>query len=161
MADSHGRGSSGAPLNVPAGRGLIAGRGRGTGGPTPIAPQRQFLRIGERQLAEMCFSQRQRTILRMRGQDVQIFAGRVTTRQIESGRPSYINAMLIQSRGNLRLREPVMCRSCAQNPTRGPLTECRVLPNRFNNCCGNCKWRDQLQSCSHTSMLASDFTCWS
>ena len=59
-------------------------------------------------------------------------------------RASYLNAILIQSRG----RAGKTCLDCARNPNRGPFVECRRARGHFDGCCGNCKWRDHAIRCS-------------
>ncbi|KAL4958604.1 DUF3716 domain-containing protein [Aspergillus stella-maris] len=60
-------------------------------------------------------------------------------------RDSYINALLIQSRGQYL---EVPCTTC-QN-VRGQLAfpECRHVPGAFGGACGNCKWPDHGLRCS-------------
>ena len=76
--------------------------------------------------------------------DVEIFRGRITEEQFSSGRLSYINAILIQSRGVLAIKP---CKKCEDTPNRGPFTECRTMRDQWGGCCGNCKWRDWQARC--------------
>ncbi|PGH15888.1 hypothetical protein AJ79_02055 [Helicocarpus griseus UAMH5409] len=66
-------------------------------------------------------------------------------RQVLSHRPSYINAILIQSRGRPEVQACIACRS---GPGLHPFPECRRLPGHFGGACGNCKWRDHASRCS-------------
>ncbi|EDN10720.1 predicted protein [Histoplasma mississippiense (nom. inval.)] len=70
----------------------------------------------------------------------------MTELQVRSHRPSYINAILIQSRGRT---EPHACLACrSAHPGLQPFPECRRLPGHFGGACGNCKWRDHAIRCS-------------
>ncbi|KAF4441802.1 hypothetical protein F53441_11929 [Fusarium austroafricanum] len=69
---------------------------------------------------------------------------------ITNMRDSYVNALLIQSRGDV-IEEP--CSACS-NRMRGdtnlyanPFPQCIRLPGHFGGCCGNCKWRDHAARC--------------
>lgn len=73
--------------------------------------------------------------------DVLIAKGRVTLQQVNTGRPSYINALLIQSRG---IEVPGGC----TNSRSGVFASCVRLPGYFGGCCGNCKWKDHGARCS-------------
>jgi hypothetical protein len=91
----------------------------------------------------MCTSPAQLRILRQPGRPVWHVAGSITGQQIVSQRPAYINALLIQSRGNLLVRP---CDTCAHRSR--PFHQCIRLPGEFGGCCGNCKWRDRACWCS-------------
>lgn len=75
--------------------------------------------------------------------------GWITSRQIACQRPSYVNALLIHSRG-----EDVSesCDQCAEKRGKnalGPFLNCRVLRGTFHDSCSNCKWFDTASACSH------------
>ncbi|KAH6652473.1 hypothetical protein BKA67DRAFT_538279 [Truncatella angustata] len=62
-------------------------------------------------------------------------------------RPSYVNAIMIQSRG----LEGETCAQYARNSGRGPFVQCIRVKGHFGGCCGNYKWRDHVAKCSmHT-----------
>ncbi|KAM3084400.1 hypothetical protein ACMFMG_001495 [Clarireedia jacksonii] len=67
-------------------------------------------------------------------------------------RPSYINAVLIQSRGTL---VPGGCNECRR---RGftPFPTCVRLAGHWNGACGNCKWRDHSARCRVVVEVPSD-----
>ena len=69
--------------------------------------------------------------------------GRIRPAQIGSHRPSYINAVLIQSRGVRPVRPCVQCTN-----RLSPFPECRHKPGHFGGACGNCKWPDRGSHCS-------------
>ncbi|KAL0470909.1 hypothetical protein QR685DRAFT_441221 [Neurospora intermedia] len=74
--------------------------------------------------------------------------GWITARHIASQRPSYVNGLLIHSRGT---DAPVQCTQCADRRTKnalGPFIVCRILPGSFHNSCSNCKWFDNTSACS-------------
>ncbi|OJZ79706.1 hypothetical protein ASPFODRAFT_148707 [Aspergillus luchuensis CBS 106.47] len=81
----------------------------------------------------------------MPGQDVEFRRGRITAHQLESRRPSYINACLIQSRGS---RPPAPCSRCHARPGTTTFPSCRHLPGAWGGACANCKWSDQASRCS-------------
>lgn len=72
--------------------------------------------------------------------DIEVYNNRVNTTAVAS-RPSYLNAVLIQSRG-----ATAQCFDCRRNPTRGPFVYCRTT-DFFGGCCGNCKYRDHGARC--------------
>ncbi|WPJ64711.1 hypothetical protein SMAC4_02330 [Sordaria macrospora] len=74
--------------------------------------------------------------------------GWITARHIASQRPSYVNGLLIHSRG---IDAPEQCTHCADRRTKnalGPFIVCRILPGSFHNSCSNCKWFDNTSACS-------------
>jgi Protein of unknown function (DUF3716) len=85
-------------------------------------------------------------VLALPRQDVVFVQEAITSNQIASHRPSYINAILIQSRGNVVLNP---CTAC-QGPRPGlrSFLECRRLLGHFGGCYGNYKWRDRASKCS-------------
>ena len=64
--------------------------------------------------------------------------------QISTHRPSYINAILIQSYGTPRAADCVQC----QNRGYRPFPVCHSLTGFWGDACGNCKWRDHAAQCS-------------
>ncbi|KAJ5298114.1 AMP-dependent synthetase/ligase [Penicillium atrosanguineum] len=101
------------------------------------------LPVGGDELARMCTTPVQLAILRGRGRPIWHVRGNINGQQIVSQRPSYINALLIQSRGN-QLVQP--CEACVDRCK--PFPQCIRLPGQFGGCCGNCKWRDHASRCS-------------
>jgi hypothetical protein len=101
------------------------------------------LLVGGQQLAFYCHNNLQRTVLAMPGRDVDFVRGRISEAQVLSSRPSYINGILIQSRGTLVRGGCNKCRS------RGftPFPTCVRLVGHFGGACGNCKWRDHAARC--------------
>ncbi|KAJ9152267.1 hypothetical protein NKR19_g4536 [Coniochaeta hoffmannii] len=91
----------------------------------------------------------QRAIFRLSSREFIYFVqGWITSRQIASQRPSYVNGLLIHSRGE---DSPVSCDQCADKRGKnalGPFLTCRVLPGNFHNSCSNCKWFDTTSACS-------------
>ena len=110
------------------------------------AGQDPVLVVGGQQMAGFIHSPQGRAVLALPGQDVTFVRGSITPAQVGSHRPSYINAILIQSRGQLVAG---MCSACrATRPGLRPFPECRRLPGHFGGCCGNCKWRDHAARCT-------------
>jgi len=88
----------------------------------------------------------------MPSQDIEIWdAGRLSYGQFEQGRPSYINAVLIQSCG---VENTKACSSCRSKKKFGPFTTCVSLAGCFGNSCANCKWRDWASRCGGKEMRA-------
>ena len=87
----------------------------------------------------------QRAVLALPGVDVAFVLGAILPHQIGSHRPSYINAILIQSRGQA---PPRACLQCRGGPGLRPFPECRRVPGHFGGACANCKWRDHGARCS-------------
>ncbi|KAG7285351.1 hypothetical protein NEMBOFW57_009974 [Staphylotrichum longicolle] len=91
----------------------------------------------------------QRAIFRMPSRETILFVqGWITAKHIASQRPSYVNGLLIHSRGQ---DAPVSCVQCTEKRAKnalGPFMTCRVLPGSYHNSCSNCKWFDNTSSCS-------------
>lgn len=102
-----------------------------------------YLRVSGRELAQWVHNDLGREVLNLPGLVVPFVQGSIRPGQIESHRPSYINALLIQSRGFVQ--DPP-CQNCAVQLR--PFYECRRVPGHFGGCCGNCKWRDHCSRCS-------------
>ncbi|KAL7653318.1 hypothetical protein ACMYSQ_008034 [Aspergillus niger] len=83
-------------------------------------------------------------LARSGARSVEFRHGRIHAYQIAMHRPSYINALLIQSRGS---RPPAPCTRC-RDGTEGVFPGCRHLPGAFGGACANCKWPDAGSGCS-------------
>ena len=66
-----------------------------------------------------------------------------TMDQMEKNRQSYVNGILIQSRG---IENPTPCTVCSSYAR--PFDKCISIPGKWNNCCGNCKWREKANGCT-------------
>ncbi|OJD20098.1 hypothetical protein ACJ73_08569 [Blastomyces percursus] len=97
------------------------------------------------EMAETDLDPQSREVLALPGQDVVFVRGAITEVQVRSHRPSYINVLLIQSRGQ---PEPHACTACRDGPGFRPFPECRRVPGHFGGACGNCKWQDHAARCS-------------
>ena len=105
-----------------------------------------YLRVSGQELAPWVHNDHGQAVLNLPGLVVPYVRNSINPGQINMHRPSYINGILIQSRG--MLQDPP-CASCAAAaPGFHPFLECRRVPGHFGGCCGNCKWRD---GCSHCS----------
>ena len=82
----------------------------------------------------------------MPGRDIYFVRGYICLVQIHSARPSYINAVLIQSRGVL---VPGGCNICRTRLVMRPFPECRILFGHFGDSCGNYKWPDHASRYRH------------
>ncbi|KAK4102045.1 hypothetical protein N658DRAFT_506750 [Parathielavia hyrcaniae] len=91
----------------------------------------------------------QRAIFRLPSRETILFVqGWITAKHIASQRPSYVNGLLIHSRGQ---DAPASCLQCTEKRaknTLGPFLTCRVLPGSYHNSCSNCKWFDNTSNCS-------------
>lgn len=107
--------------------------------------------VGDQQLGPFVHSAPSRAAFALPGRNVIAVRGRIIPAQVQTARPSYINALLIQSRG-VFVRVP--CTACARqmdSHIRGwaqPFPVCVRLYGHFGGCCGNCKWRDHGSRCS-------------
>ncbi|KAK3943592.1 hypothetical protein QBC46DRAFT_35548 [Diplogelasinospora grovesii] len=91
----------------------------------------------------------QRYIFRMPSREIIYFVqGWITARHIASQRPSYVNGLLIHSRGE---DSAYSCTNCVERRAKnaiGPFLTCRILPGSYHNSCSNCKWFDNTSACS-------------
>lgn len=99
--------------------------------------------VAQQQLAPVCHTNQQRTILAMPGQNVLFVVNAITPAQVATHRPSYINAILIQRSGTVNA---VTCRECVRRGMR-PFPNCTSIVGQFGDSCGNCKWRDHSARC--------------
>ncbi|KAF2834599.1 hypothetical protein M501DRAFT_1000048 [Patellaria atrata CBS 101060] len=102
------------------------------------ANRNPVLLIAQQQLAPWYHSPQSRALLAVGGGvDVEFVRGSITPQQIESHRQSYVNRILIQSRGG----DIDPCTACR---TRGfrPFLSCRRAGVHFGGACANCKWCD-------------------
>lgn len=137
-----------APADVPTNRpmsleeleGLFARAIRATApGQNPVLP------IGGRLLTHYIHNDLQKNLLSHPGQAIAVNPGKVTAARVDSRRDLYVNALLIQSRGQ-RLEVP--CTSCQGVQGQLAFPECRHVPGAFGGACGNCKWPDHGSHCS-------------
>jgi hypothetical protein len=99
-----------------------------------------LLRVGGQELRPLVHSRLGLALLALPGADVEYHPGAITPEQLLTARASYINAVLIQSRGG----EGNVCLRC-------PLTSfpyCRRVSGHFRDCCANYKWRDWDARCT-------------
>ncbi|KAL2016022.1 hypothetical protein VTK56DRAFT_4352 [Thermocarpiscus australiensis] len=91
----------------------------------------------------------QRAIFRLPSREtIHFVQGWITARHIASLRPSYVNGLLIHSRGQDAAVSCIQCTERRAKYALGPFLTCRVLPGAFHNSCSNCKWFDTTSSCS-------------
>lgn len=110
----------------------------------PQGPHRIIFVAGQ-QLSPFAHSRQARAALALPGQDVPFVRGSMNEHQVLTQRPSYINAILIQSRGRPEMQA---CTACRGGPGLHPFPQCSRLPGHFGGACGNCKWRDHTIRCS-------------
>lgn len=105
------------------------------------------LPVGGSQLAPFVHNTRQWALLGQPGQDVLIIRGSIRGYQLAMHRPSYVNSLLIASRG-YEVRQP--CSTCchARSSVPRPFPICVRVPGHFGGCCANCKWRDWADRCT-------------
>ncbi len=120
----------------------------------PHNPETFELQVAGNQLAELCHTAEQQTVLAMPGRDVLVRTGTITPAQVRTHRPSYVNAILIQRAGALI---PGGCNRCRlERPGLSPFPECRFVRGHYGNACGNCKWRDHAARCQHGAVDGND-----
>ncbi|KAF2727009.1 hypothetical protein EJ04DRAFT_529787 [Polyplosphaeria fusca] len=78
-----------------------------------------------KKLVERCSTDDQLAVVGVQGRDVECWRGQVTEKQMRSGWPSYINAVLIQSRSDLA--DP-------------DFTDCERGKGMFVECCQFASW---------------------
>ena len=96
-------------------------------------------------MASFIHSPQGRAVLLLPGRDVVFVREAITPNQVSTHRPSYINAILIQSHGIMVPGQCTSCREARRGPR--PFPECRRVPGHFGGCCGNYKWRDHAAKC--------------
>jgi len=123
------------------------------------AGDRVQLNVANQGLGPFVHSAPGQAVLGLPGRNVAARPLVVTVARICTSRPSYINGILVQSRGHLPLAAPALrraagpCTACSTpgqvNPGGGKaFPECRHLPGHFGGSCGNCKWQDHAVRCS-------------
>ena len=97
--------------------------------------------------------QSQALLARQPGRDVAFAHGSIVPGHIDSHRQSYVNAILIQSRGVALSRA---CDQCLKRTATGRkripaqrFLDCRVVKGYFGGCCASCKWSDAANKCSY------------
>ncbi|EAS32211.3 uncharacterized protein CIMG_13692 [Coccidioides immitis RS] len=103
--------------------------------------------VGQNQLAPYAHSPQSRRLLAQPGRNVEFVLGRIFPYQINMHRQSYINAILIQSRGRT-LHWSSICNRCTEMEPMAPFPLCRRAYGHFGGACGNCKWPDYASRCS-------------
>jgi hypothetical protein len=102
-----------------------------------------MLRVSGQELRPFVHTSEGRVLLALPGSDVEFVAGAISPEQLFSARTSYVNAILIQSRGGTPL---VPCTHC-QRRLR-PFPWCHRVTGVLGSTCGNCKWPDHGARCS-------------
>jgi hypothetical protein len=111
----------------------------------PVVP----VRIREALTPQSLVHETQKAIYRLPCRETIYFVqGWITARHVASQRPSYINGLLIHSRGQDSAISCVQCVERSAKNALGPFLTCRVLPGQFHNSCSNCKWFDNTSLCS-------------
>ncbi len=91
----------------------------------------------------------QRAIFGLPSRETILFVqGWITAKHIASQRPSYVNGLLIHSRGQDAAEACAQCTEKRAKNALGPFLTCRVLPGSYHNSCSNCKWFDNTSTCS-------------
>ncbi|KAJ8061334.1 hypothetical protein OCU04_010397 [Sclerotinia nivalis] len=97
--------------------------------------QNPVLFIGGQQLLPFCYNPLQLALIALPGCSVPFVRNRISSAQVRTMHPSYINMLLIQSRGR------IVPNRCCTYRRRGlmPFLECHRVAGHFCSCCGNCK----------------------
>ncbi|KAI9704577.1 MAG: hypothetical protein M1820_005490 [Bogoriella megaspora] len=72
----------------------------------------------------------------------------VTQERLDTYRQSYVNGVIIQSRG---LVNKTSCEACAKMERKGrcrPFADCRSMAGFWKGACANCKWNENGQRCT-------------
>jgi len=93
-------------------------------------------------LRESATNNIQNELLELAGSDIAI-CGPFDVKKIKA-RPSYLNAILIQSRGIFQVPS---CTHCSSG--KGKFTACHRIPGVFGGACASCKWSDWAQKCTY------------
>ena len=92
-----------------------------------------------------CSDQAQRTVQALPVQRaISWTPGSLRASQIVSGRKSYVNALLIYTRGLVSASCGMYCRI---DRSGRPFTQCVRIPGSWGGCCANCKWYDWASQC--------------
>uniref|UniRef100_A0A7N2N7K4 Uncharacterized protein n=1 Tax=Quercus lobata TaxID=97700 RepID=A0A7N2N7K4_QUELO len=97
---------------------------------------------GNQALFELCHTHDQKEVWCFPSYEFVIHKDSITASQVKTGRPSYVNAILIASRGL-----PQRTR-CTKN-SRWVFAEDVRVPGYWGGACAGCKWRDGAASCSY------------
>lgn len=99
---------------------------------------------GQRALRTLCHTDEQRRAFALPHHSFVVRAGRISEQQLLTHRPSYVNALLIASRGTMLPSNGCMrSRATFGIPT--------VLFGFWGGACAGCKWKDQSTYCSFVS----------
>ena len=123
--------------------------------------EQNVLRVAEDQLQPWVHSPQSQALLAQQpGGNVVFAQSSIKPGHIDSHRQSYINAILIQSRGTVLKRA---CSQCSNRTASGHrrvaiqrFFDCRVVKGHFRGCCANCKWSDSANKCSYVCGSARD-----
>ena len=95
--------------------------------------------IANQEMVQWVHSPQGRAVFVLSGRIVPIVRGVIRPEQVSLYRPSYINGILIQSRG---IVQDSPCTRCVQQLHF--FTECRRVSEHFSGCCKNYKWSDVI-----------------
>lgn len=120
---------------------------------TNTGSKKEILLASKDKLRAYIFSAQSRALFAQQpGRDIIFTRNTIQPRHIESCRQSYINAILIQSRGTAPRKA---CDQCLDKSATGRkkntvkrFADCRVVKGHFDGCCANCKWSDAGSKCS-------------
>ncbi|RMJ20748.1 hypothetical protein PHISP_08382 [Aspergillus sp. HF37] len=96
---------------------------------------------GNEALGQLCHTNDQRTVWSFPCYEFTIRADSIRIQQIQTARPSYVNAILIASRG-------MVVADCGHD-THHIFRDTVRLPGWWGGACAGCKWRDHGRRCSH------------
>ena len=113
-----------------------------------FSPQGDILQVRNQGLFPFVHSGPGRLLHALPGANVTIRPHIVTELRVASARPSYINAILIQSRGRPSTTVCTGCENLNTDHSSKAFPECRRATGHFGGACGNCKWQDHAARCS-------------
>lgn len=101
---------------------------------------------GEVALSQLCHTEEQRRAFALPSHPFVVRVGRIRPEQLLTHRPSYVNGLLIASRGTM-----IPTGGCMRS--RGTFGIPTVLFGFWRGCCAGCKWKDQSTHCAFVSSL--------
>ncbi|PWY76987.1 hypothetical protein BO70DRAFT_256324, partial [Aspergillus heteromorphus CBS 117.55] len=104
----------------------------------------RFTARGNEVLRQLCHTDVQKEVWRFPSYEFIIRNGSLSVAQVRTWRPSYVNAILIASRG---VRQPAPC----NNITHSVFFKNIRLPGFWDGCCAGCKWKDHGARCAYAS----------
>ncbi|KAK5139300.1 hypothetical protein LTR04_003706 [Oleoguttula sp. CCFEE 6159] len=105
---------------------------------------------GNEALLQLCHTADQKTVWTFPSYEFTVRKGSLTAAQLITGRPSYVNAVLIASRGLAQ-------RNACANNTLSVFKDQVRIPGYWGGSCAGCKWKDGSAHCSYGDKTEAKF----